>query len=55
MKIRHVLVAIIVIIVANVSFNGISNAMKRSDFNHCRVTTHYTISECRTLTQYEGE
>lgn len=55
MKIRHVLIAVIAIIVVNVSFSGISNAMKRSDFNHCRVTTHYTISECKSLTQYEGE
>lgn len=55
MKIRHVLIAIIVVIVANAAFGGISNALKRSDYNHCRVTTHHSISECKALTQYKGE
>lgn len=58
MKIRHVLIAVIavvVVVVVNAAFGGISNALKRSDYNHCRVTTHYTVSECKSLTQYEGE
>lgn len=56
MKIRHVLIAIIVVIVANVSFSGISNALKRSDYNHCRVTTHMTVQECEQATGYnKGE
>ena len=55
MKIRHIIAIIITIVVANAAFGGISNALKRSDYNHCRVTTHHSISECRALTQYEGE
>ena len=55
MKIRRVLVIAIAIVTINAAFGGISNALKRSDYNHCRVTTHHTVGECRQLTQYEGE
>lgn len=55
MKIRHIIAIVIVIIAANATFGSISNALKRSDYNHCKVTTHHSAQECRTLTQYEGE
>lgn len=52
MKIRHIIAIIITIVVAN----AISNALKRSDFNHCRVTTHMTVQECEQATGYnKGE
>lgn len=52
MKIRHVLIAIVVVIIANTAFNGISGALKRSDYNHCRVTSHMTVQECEDVTGY---
>lgn len=52
MKIRHVLIAIIVVIVANAAFGSISNALKKSDYHHCRVTTHMTAQECENVTGY---
>ena len=55
MKIRHVLVIIAIAFVANATFDGISNALKRSDYNHCKVTTTHSDKECRALTQYKGE
>lgn len=55
MKIRHILITVIVVIIANTTFDGISNALKRSDYNHCKITTHNSDKECRILTQYEGE
>lgn len=55
MKIRHIIAVVVVIIAANATFGSISNALKRSDYNHCRVTTHMTAQECKTLTEYEGE
>lgn len=55
MKIRHVLVVIAIAVITNATFGGISNALKRSDYNHCKVTTTHSDKECRTLTQYEGE
>lgn len=56
MKIRHIIIIAIVVIVANVSFNGISGALKRSDYNHCRVTSHMTVQECQNVTGYnKGE
>lgn len=53
MKIRHVIVAIIAVIAINAAFGGISNALKKSDFNHCRVTSHMTVAECKQVTGYE--
>lgn len=56
MKIRHIIIIAIIAIVANTAFNGISGALKRSDFNHCRVTTHMTVQECEQVTGYnKGE
>lgn len=55
MKIRHILIAVVVVIIANATFDGINNALKRSDFHHCKVVTHHSEKECRVLTQYEGE
>ena len=55
MKIRHVLVIAIAIVTINAAFGGISNALKRSDYNHCKVVTKHSDKECRVLTQYEGE
>lgn len=55
MKIRHIIAIVIVIIAANATFGSVSNALKRSDYNHCKVTTTHSEKECRILTQYEGE
>lgn len=55
MKIRHIIAIVASVIAINAAFGGISDAMKRSDYHHCRVTTHHTVSECKALTQYEGE
>ena len=55
MKIRHIAALIVVIIAANSVIGGVSNALKRSDYHHCMVTTHYSEKECRVLTGYEGE
>lgn len=55
MKIRHVLIIAIVAILGNTAFNGISGALKRSDYQHCKVTTNNSAQECKVLTQYEGE
>ena len=55
MKIRHVLIAVVVVIAANSVIGGVSNALKRSDFHHCKVVTHHSTQECRQLTRYEGE
>lgn len=55
MKIRHVLIIAIIAILGNTAFNGISGALKRSDYQHCKVTTTHSEKECRILTQYEGE
>lgn len=52
MKIRHL---VVIVVVAILAFNGVSNALRRSDFNHCRVTTHHTLQECKTLTGYDPE
>lgn len=55
MKIRYILIAIVAVISINAAFGGISNAMRRSDYQHCKVTTKHSEKECRILTQYEGE
>lgn len=55
MKIRHVLIAVAVVIIANATIGGISNALKRSDYNHCMVTSNMSSIECKALTGYEGE
>lgn len=55
MKIRHVLVIAIVIVIANATIGGVSAALKRSDYHHCRVTTHHTADECKDLTGYTPE
>nr|DAY34832.1 MAG TPA: hypothetical protein [Bacteriophage sp.] len=51
MKIRYILIAIIAVVL----FNNVSTAMRRSDFHHCRVTSHMTINECQEATGYKGE
>lgn len=51
MKIRYILIAIIAVVL----FNNVSTAMRRSDFQHCKVTTHHSIQECKDLTGYTPE
>lgn len=48
MKIRYIL---IIAIVATL-FNAAGNAMRRSDYQHCRVTSHMTVQECESATGY---
>ena len=55
MKIRHIIAIVISVIAINAAFGGISNALKKSDYQHCKVTTKHSSKECRILTQYEGE
>lgn len=55
MKIRYILIAVAVITIANTAINGISSSLKRSDYHHCRVTSHMTITECQEATGYKGE
>lgn len=52
MKIRHIIAIVAVIIVTNTAFGSISNALKKSDYHHCRVTTHMTAQECENVTGY---
>lgn len=55
MKIRHIIAIIVTVMVANATFGAINNALKRSDYHHCKVTTNHSAQECKTLTEYEGE
>lgn len=55
MKIRYILITVAVVIIANTAISGISSSLKRSDYHHCRVTSHMTIAECQEITGYEGE
>ncbi len=48
MKIRYILIAVIAVVL----FNNVSTAMRRSDFQHCRVTSHMTVAECEQATGY---
>jgi hypothetical protein len=48
MKIRYILIAIVTVVL----FNAAGNAMRRSDFQHCRVTSHMTVQECESVTGY---
>lgn len=47
-KLRYVLLAAVVVLI----FNSINNALKRSDYNHCLVTSTMTKAECSTVTNY---
>lgn len=51
MKIRYILIAIVAVVL----FNAAGNAMRRSDYQHCKVTTHHTLQECSELTGYTPE
>ena len=48
MKIRYILIAVIAVVL----FNNVSTALKRSDYHHCRVTSHMTVQECQEVTGY---
>lgn len=48
MKIRYILIAVIAVVL----FNNVSTALKRSDYNHCRVTSHMTVQQCQEVTGY---
>lgn len=52
MKIRYIIAIVVSVIAINAAFGGISNSLKRSDYNHCRVTTHMTVQECENATGY---
>lgn len=47
-KLRYVLLVAVVVF----TFNGINNALKRSDYNHCIVTSTMTKAECSAVTNY---
>lgn len=43
---------IIVIAVVMFAFNAVNNSLKRSDYNHCLVTSTMSKSECSAVTNY---
>lgn len=43
---------ILLVTVAVLTFNSVNNALKRSDYNHCIVTSTMTKAECSTVTNY---
>lgn len=43
---------ILLVAVAVLTFNSVNNALKRSDYNHCLVTSTMGKSECSTVTNY---
>lgn len=47
-KLRYVLLSTIIVF----TFNGINNALKRSDYNHCLVTSTMSKAECQSITNY---
>lgn len=47
-KFRYVLLAV----VAMLTFNSINDALKRSDFNHCLVTSKMSKEQCSEATGY---
>jgi hypothetical protein len=48
-KLRYVLLAAVVVL----TFNSINNALKRSDYNHCLVTSKMTSEQCQEITGYQ--
>lgn len=48
MKIRYILVVAIIAVL----FNAAGNAMRRSDYHHCMVTSNMTSVECQEVTGY---
>lgn len=48
-KLRYVLLATIIVF----TFNGINNALKRSDYNHCLITSKMTSEQCQSATGYQ--
>lgn len=51
MKIRYILIIAVVVAL----FNQVSTALNKSDYNHCRVTSHHSVQECSELTGYTPE
>lgn len=47
-KLRYVLIAVVVVF----TFNGINNSLKRSDYNHCLVTSKMSKEQCSVVTGY---
>lgn len=47
-KLRYILL----VAVAVLTFNSVNNALKRSDYNHCIITSTMTKSECSAVTNY---
>lgn len=43
---------IIVIAIAVFTFNGVNNSLKRSDYNHCLVTSKMSKQQCSVVTGY---
>ena len=43
---------IIVIAIAVFTFNSVNDALKRSDFNHCLVTSKMSKEQCSEVTGY---
>lgn len=43
---------IIVIAIAVFTFNSVNDALKRSDYNHCLVTSKMTSEQCQSVTGY---
>lgn len=48
-KFRWIILAAVVVF----TFNGINNALKRSDYNHCLITSKMTSEQCQSVTGYQ--
>jgi len=47
-KFRYILIAIFVVFM----FNTVNDSLKRSDFNHCLVTSKMSKEQCAAVTGY---
>lgn len=47
-KFRWILLVVAVVF----TFNSVNNSLKRSDYNHCLVTSKMSKSKCSTITNY---
>lgn len=47
-KLRYILL----VAVAVLTFNSVNNALKRSDYNHCLITSKMSKEQCSVVTNY---
>lgn len=44
---------ILLVAVIMFTFNAVNNSLKRSDYNHCLITSKMTKQQCQTITGYQ--